>query len=157
MTSSDVAVWLSGSSLLVSILALWRAGRGRALDLRTSALKDVAELRSTLGDLLEKIPTAVQSRRNASTALGNTGATERFCRSADEDTGEIQGLVTRLNDAAQTSVHAPYAEVEQVALIAREVRTRAQQLVDKYAAAWAQDEASREYLRRAAADRVNRR
>ena len=157
MTSSDLAVWISGSSLLVSILALWRVGRGRALDLRTSALKDVAELRSTLGDLLEKIPPAVQSRRNVAAALGNTGATERFRGEADADSNEIQGLLTRLNDAAQTSAHAPYSDIEQMALTAREVRTRAQQLSEKYAAAWAQDEASREYLRRAAADRVNRR
>lgn len=106
---------------------------------------------------MTKIPTALQSRRNVSSALGNTGATAAFRVAAAADADEIQGLLTRLNDAAQTSVHAFYSEVEQMALTTREVRTRAQQLSEKYAAAWAQDEASREYLRRIAADRANRR
>ena len=62
--------WLTVCSIVLSIVALWRTGRIRVLDLRTKTRKDLAELRQTLDHLLQSLPIRIQSRERAMAAIG---------------------------------------------------------------------------------------
>jgi hypothetical protein len=98
MTSNDVAVLISGGSFLVSVLAWWRSGRVRILDIRTNVRRDVAELRLDLDALSTQITRGVQSRIAASAPTGGGGALEAFRRDADTDSAAIGPLRIQLNE-----------------------------------------------------------
>jgi hypothetical protein len=90
-------MWIAVGSLLVSIAALWRAGRVRVLDLRTSLRKDAVELRLALDDLATTIPASVQSRMRVSAAAsGMGGAMDQFRAEAEADGAAIAALRARL-------------------------------------------------------------
>jgi len=67
-----VFVAIPAGSLVVGVLALWRSGRRRVLDLRTGVRKDAAELRLSLELLSKAIPAAVHSRLCVSAATGSS-------------------------------------------------------------------------------------
>jgi hypothetical protein len=156
MTSNDVAVLISGGSLLVSVLAWWRSGRARVLEIRTSVRKDVTELRLELDALSTQIAAALQSRERASAATGRGGALEVFRKNAEIDRAAIEPMRTQLNEIERIRPLALYDEVEAKALTAQAVRTRVRQLVGKYDSAAREDERTREYLRNAMTARAQR-
>lgn len=157
MTDSDLAVWISGGSLLVSAFALWRSGRVRVLDLRTKIRKDAVELRVSLNDLLKAIiPLAVQSRTNVSSAAGRTGALDIFRTEAEADTATLNGLLAELKNIEPIGLLASYSDIEAKAVSVHEIGTRVKQLHEKYLAAADADEKIREHLRNAAIARVSR-
>jgi hypothetical protein len=157
MTATEVALWISGGSLLVSVLAWWRSGRVRVLDLRTSVRKDVAELRVTLDDLAQTIPVAIQSRANVSAPIGHSGGPlQQFREGAKADASLIEDLRSRLAAAERVRLLASYSEVEAKAVALRTVRAHIELLQAKYLAAAAADEKVREHLRAAVRDRANR-
>jgi hypothetical protein len=146
-TANDVAVWISGGSLLLSAVALWRSGRVPVLDIRTSVRTDIAELRLRLDALSQTIPAAVQSRVRVAAATGSGGATELFRQGAEADTATVRGLYEQLDRIARIPLLASYGQIEANSVAAREVRTRVEQLSAKYAAAAHEDAAAREHIR----------
>ena len=150
-------MWIAIGSLLVSILALWRAGRVRVLDLRTDVRKDVVELRLALENLAATIPVAVQSRERVSAAAGMMGgAMEQFRAEARADTATVETLRGQLGGIEPIPLLASYNTVEAKAVTAQEVRVRVQALRDKYLAAADTDAKTREHLRASAIARRNR-
>jgi hypothetical protein len=147
-------VWLAIGGLLVSPLALWRAGRVRVLDLRTTVHKDAAELRLALEDLAGTIPRAIQSREHVAAATGQAGALQQFRTEADADIAAVAALRVRLSGIEPIRLLASYSTVEAKVVTAHEVRLRVQQLREKYKAAAAADAQEGEHLRAAVEARV---
>lgn len=144
-----VSVWIAGGSLLVSAVALWRSGRVRVLDRRTELRTDIADLWPRLRELEATIPAAVKSRTNASSAigLGNSGAVAGFRAGAEEDAETVHGLKARLDEIGRIPWLATYGRIEAKVVAARTVRTRFEQLAEKYAAAAREDESTRQHVR----------
>jgi hypothetical protein len=140
MTMSD---WIALSSLGVAIAAFWRSGRARVLDLRTTVLRDSADTRLALDQLAEKIPRCLQSRQAVCSMGGQSGALAQFQEGVARDTEELGRLRNRLAGIPWISTLDRYGAAEDAAVAVQEIRTRVQQLSDKYAAAWAEDEAAR--------------
>jgi molybdopterin converting factor small subunit len=147
-------MWITIGGLLVSILALWRAGRLRVLDLRTTLRNDAAELRLALENLAATIPAAVQSRERLAAATGQAGAFQQFRLEAETDRATVETLRARLSGIEPIPLLASYDTVEAKVVTAHEVRLRVQQLREKYTAAAAGDAQEREYLRAAAEARA---
>jgi hypothetical protein len=158
----SIATWIpvsiAAGSLLVSIIALWRTGRVRVLDVRTRIRKDVAGLRVTLEVLSKTIPAAVRSRQAATAAMGQfkSGSMERFSREAEEDAATIERLQIALNNIERTWLSLSYDDVEAKAVAAHDIAARACVLQEKYARASASDEMTREHLREASIARMKR-
>lgn len=146
--------WIALGSLVVAIAAWWRSGRAHALALRTGVFKDATDLRLALDDLSRKIPSGLQSRERVSAALGRGGALEQFRAEAHADAAEVGQLLARLAGIPAISTLATYGKVEEVALELRAIAGRVQQLAAKYAAAWDEDEASRQHIRDAMIARI---
>ena len=144
-----VSLGIAGGSLLVSVAALWRSGRVRVLDRRTEVRRDLADLRPRLDGLERSIPDAVQSRVrvNSAIGLGGSGAEEVFKKGADADLAAVREFRGQLDDIGRLRWLAGYGSVEEKLVAARTVRTRFEQLADKYAAAGRQDEATRKHIR----------
>ncbi len=139
------------------IVALWRSGRSPVLTVRTSVRKDVAELRVRLDDLAATVPMAVQSRQRVASAVGGMGsALDQFCAGADKDKATIESLQKRLGEIECVPLLAGYGALEGKVTAVQEVRTRVDQLAEKYAEAADADGKIREHLRAAALGRVNR-
>lgn len=150
--------WISMGGLIVSMAAFWRSGSVRVVDLRTNVRKEIAELRVILDDLLKQIPHRVQSRERAWATIGlaTSGAMVEFRNTADGHVAEIQQLRAQLDHLEPIPRLATYTVVENRAVAERTIRSRTQQLLDKYAAAAREDDATREHARKAALDRVGR-
>jgi hypothetical protein len=154
---NEVPLLLSGGSLLVAVVSLWRSGRSPVLAMRTSVRKDVAELRIWLDTLSATFPVAVQSReRVAAAAGGRGGALESFRESVRADQAEVARMRAQLDEIERMPRLYSYSTLEAKSVAAQEVRTRVLQLQEKYAAAAAADEATRKHLRDAAIARANR-
>jgi hypothetical protein len=135
--------WIAIGSLLVSVVALWRAGRVRTLDLRINLRKDAVELRLALEKLTATIPAAIQSRSAIAAATGQAGALQRFRNEAEADLPTVAALRARLDGIEPVPLFAGYGTVEAKVVAAHEVRLRMQELREKYATALAADEAAR--------------
>lgn len=142
--ASDIAVWISGGSLLVSAAALWRSGRVRVLDLRTSIRRQVAELRLEFAIIPRTIDAAVVSRQSAHAAVGRTGATAAFRQTAEADKIAVPQWLAKLDEIGAIPLRAGYAALEAKMVAVQEVRTRLDQLTQKYAAAAREDEKTRQ-------------
>jgi hypothetical protein len=152
MTLSD---WIAGGSLVVSLFALWRTVVAPTQALRTSVLRDAAELRVDLDALAKQIPFCVQSRDRVSSAIGRGGALDIFKAEAAADLAETGALELRIGEIEGiTSWTSSYADMEDKAKAMTSVRARAKQLADKYAAGFAQDESTRAHLRDSATQRA---
>ena len=136
--------WIALSSLAVAFLALWRSGRARVLDLRTSVLKDQAQARLEIDELTEKIRRCLKSREVVCAMTGQSGALEHFRGEVAADTAELDRLHSRLAGIGWVSGLANYQKAEEIAVAVHELRGRVQQLREKYAAAWAEDEVQRQ-------------
>jgi len=146
--------WTALGSLLIAAIALWRTFVTPVRTLRTSVLREIAEVRLELTALAEKIPFGVQSRERVSAAVGRGGNVEIFKREATSDADEVKGLIARLPELENLSRFQSYADMEAKAQAVAGVRTRARQLAEKYASAIAADDATRAYLRDAASARA---
>src|SRR5262245_26231991 len=118
MTFGNAAVWISG---VLSIIAIWRTGRVRVLDLRTKLRKDAAELRVTLEGLAARIPVAVNSRANVTSVTQQTGALEGFRQEAEADAAEVKALQAKVQGIEPIPLLAGYGAIERRAVIAHEV------------------------------------
>jgi hypothetical protein len=149
---------MSLGSLTVAVAAFWRAGRVRVLDLRTTARKEVAELRVILDELFRQVPFRIQSRERAWSAIGMalSGAMQEFRTTAESPITEIRQLQAQLGELEAVPALATYNAVEAKVVALRAVHARIQQLSDKYAVAAREDDATREHVRKAALDRASR-
>ncbi|HEV2471190.1 MAG TPA: hypothetical protein VGS41_00890 [Chthonomonadales bacterium] len=140
---------IAAGSLLVSVVALWRSGRVRVLDRRTELRGDLADLRPRVDALERVISDAVQSRVRANSAvgLGRSGAEVMFKKAAEDDSATVQEFRRELDEIDRVPVLAGYRRIEKKMVAARTLRTRFEQLADKYAAAAREDEATRKHLR----------
>ena len=134
MQTSD---WIAMGALGVSAAALWRTEWLHVSDRRMSARKEEAALRLALDELFKKIRLGLQSRQRIAAMNGQAGNLANFTEEVAADTQELERLQTRL--ALATSSAA-----QDAAVIMHEVRARAEQLLAKYAAAWAEDEVQRQ-------------
>jgi hypothetical protein len=146
--------WTALGSLLIAAIALWRTFVTPVRTLRTSVLREIAEVRLELTALAEKIPFGVQSRERVSAAVGRGGNVEIFKREATSDADEVEGLIARLPELENLSRFQNYGDMEAKAQGVAGVRARARQLAEKYASAIAADDATRAYLRDAASARA---
>jgi hypothetical protein len=142
---------------VLSIVALWRSGRVRVLDMRMSLRKELVELRHALDELKSHIPAAVESRLRVSAAAGAMGgAVEEFDREATNDTATVTELQACLTTIEPIPWLAGYSTLEAKALDAYKVRIAVERLATKYQAAAEADTEVRKHLRDAMIARGNR-
>jgi hypothetical protein len=141
---SDLTGWITGT---VALVALWRTGRVRVLDLRLTVRKGIAEIGVDVDHLARRLEYAVQSRTGVASATGQAGALQAFREQAEADRAEIQAMRQRLQDLNRLSMFATYLQVEDRAVGLETVRTLYRQLSEKYDAAIRDDDAQRTYLR----------
>ncbi len=132
----------------MSIVAFWRGGRVRVLDRRTELLKDIADLRPRLESLERSISNAVQSRVNASAAIGSalSGAVQAFKDAAVLDTVDVGVLRAQLEETSRLPFFQTYGRIEARMVLVRELRTRFEGLAEKYAGAAREDAATRQQV-----------
>ena len=145
-TASD---WIAGASFLVSAYALLQVQRIRIGDRRTELLRDIANLRPKLEALERSMPDAVRSRVNvnAATGLGRSGAEKIFLDVAEADLATVRELRGQLDEIARVPWLAGYGRIEAKLVAARTLRTRFEQIAEKYVAAGREDEAKRQQIR----------
>lgn len=141
----SISVWISGGSLLVSAIALWRAGRVRVLDRRMELRKDVADLWPRLRELKAAMLAAVQPRTHALAALGLARSEQELLASADADAVDV--LRARLDEIGRLPWFATHRTIEAKIVAARTVRTQFELLADKYVAAAREDKDTRQHVR----------
>jgi hypothetical protein len=105
-------------------------------------------------ELLRQIQLGVMSRERVSSVTGRGGALEMFRATAEMDRVELEALRTDLAAVAKVTLLASYGQVEAKAVIAQEIRTRVNLLSERYRAAFAEDERSREHIRADQAEHV---
>lgn len=145
----DASIWISGGSFGVSLIALWRSGRNRVLDLRTAVRKEVSALRVEIDAMPGRIAGAMQSRRAIGAATGMTGAHMAFQTMCEADLTAVEGLRSQIVNADHIPFWATYSDVEAKMLTASEVRGRLTQMSEKYKAARTEDEKMSDQLRAA--------
>jgi hypothetical protein len=155
MTMSE---WISGGSLLIALFALWRTFAAPTIALRTTLVRELAQLRVELAALSTQIPFGLQSRQRVSSALGTGGGNlEIFKRETEADLAEVRTIEGRVGDMeGVVRWITSYADMEEKAKEVTSARTRAKQLADKYAAAFAKDEADRAFIRESVTQRAAR-
>jgi hypothetical protein len=126
------ALVVSGVSLLLSMLALWRAARGKALDLRMTLRRDVAELRVMMDELVGRINRALQPTAERA---ADSAALQALRREADTDSAQLEALRGRLNEINVVPPLCSYRALESKCTVAQAIRTRVGQLTDKYSPA----------------------
>jgi len=152
MTTSE---WISGGSLLVALFALWRTFAAPTIALRTTLVRELAQLRVELAALSTQIPFGLQSRQRVSSALGAGGNLEIFKRETETDLAEVHTIAGQVGDMEGVFRWiTSYADMEEKAKEVTSARTRAKQLADKYAAAFAKDEADRAFIRESVTQRA---
>lgn len=132
MLTAEWALAISGASLLLSVLALWRSARFKVLDLRSQLRGDVAELRVTMDELVAQINRALPPSREAPIESATLAALRR---EADMDSLQLEALRARLNEINVVAPFASYRTLEAKCALARAIRTRIGQLADKYSSA----------------------
>lgn len=132
MLVGEYALSVSGGSLLLSMLALWRTARFKMLDLRTQLRRDVAELRVTMDEMVAHINRALQP--TAERPL-ESAALLALRREADMDSLQLEALRRRLNEINILAPFSSYKALEAKCALAQAIRTRVRQLADKYASA----------------------
>jgi hypothetical protein len=150
MQTSD---WIATIALVVAIATWLQTRSARVSDQRVSILKDQTALRMALDELARKIDLGALSRSRVAGMTGQRVAAEAFQAEAAADAGELRRLRARLASIPWIST-ARAAEDASVAV--QEVRTRVEQLREKYAAAWADDEIQRQRRYDEMMARVNR-
>jgi hypothetical protein len=153
LTRSD---WTAIGSLVIAGIALWRALVAPVRSLQTSVFREAAELRVEINALEPKIALGVQSRQRvlAATGSGLGGNYQIFKNEADADFAEVTTLKGRLAEIERRDHCLTYRTVEGKVAAVTGLRARVRQLAEKYAAAMAADDATRQYLRDAATQRV---
>ena len=129
MPVGEWALAVAGTSLLVSLLALWRTARFRVLDLRTQLRRDVAELRVTMDEMVAHINRSLQPTAERPI---ESAALQAHKREADMDSLQLEALRGRLNEINVVAPFASYKTLEVKCAIAQAIRTRIHQLADKY-------------------------
>jgi hypothetical protein len=132
MLAGEWALVVSGGSLLLSMLALWRSARFKALDLRTQLRRDVAELRVTMDEIVAHINRALQPTTERPL---ESAALQALRREADMDSLQLEALRGRLNEINVVAPFCSYRTLEAKCALAQAIRTRVRQLADKYSSA----------------------
>lgn len=127
----STSVWISGGSLLISAIALWRSGRVRVLDRRTELRKDLADLWPRLGGLKAVIRAASTPRTHAMAAVGLVRSEQELLAAPDADAVKV--LRALIDEIGRIPWFATSGKIEAKIVAARTVRTRFELLADKYA------------------------
>jgi len=143
---------------MVALFALWRTFAAPTVALRTTLVRELAQLRVELAALGKQIPFGLQSRQRVSSALGTGGGNlEIFKRETETDLAEVHTIESQVGDMdGVVRWISSYADMEEKAKEVTSARTRAKQLADKYAAAFAKDEADRAFIRESVTQRAAR-
>ncbi|CRY18736.1 hypothetical protein [Burkholderia pseudomallei] len=145
-------------ALAISVYTAVRTHKIKSLDLRLELRTTIADAHLALATARGLVTLGDRSRQRvlAARGLGGSGATEAWRQAVERDQTELDGLAAavRSEDADFTAFSQEQLESEVVA--ARKARARLAELIEKYRAAYAEDDEMRREIRQEARDRVNR-
>lgn len=144
--------------MVVGIYSLIRTHKIKSLDLRLELRTIVADVHLALATARGLLTLGDRSRQRvlAARGLGSSGAMEAWRQAVERDQTGLDGIAAtaRSEDADFTALSQEQLESEVVA--ARKARARLAELIEKYRAAYAEDDEMRREIRQDARDAVNR-
>ncbi|KGX51346.1 kinetochore Spc7 family protein [Burkholderia pseudomallei] len=144
--------------MVAGIYSLVRTHKIKSLDLRLELRTTVADVHLALATARGLLALGDQSRQRVLAARGQvgSGAMTGWRQSVEQDQAELDKLAAaaRSEDADFTALSQEQLESEVVA--ARKARARLAELIEKYRAAYADDDQRRREIRQDARDDVNR-
>lgn len=145
-------------ALAISVYTAVRTHKIKSLDLRLELRTTVADVHLALATARGLLTLGDQSRQRVLAARGQagSGAMTGWRQLVEQDQAELDKLAAaaRSEDADFTALSQEQLESEVVA--ARKARARLAELVEKYRAAYADDDETRREIRQDARDAVNR-
>ncbi len=145
-------------ALAISGYTTFRMHKIKSLDLRLELRTTVADVHLALATARGLLTLGDQSRQRvlAARGLGGSGAMVAWRQAVEGDQAELDRLAAaaRSENADFTALSQEQLESEVVA--ARKARARLVELIEKYRAAYAEDDEMRREIRQDARDEVNR-
>lgn len=144
------------SGAIMGFVSYRRTGHLKALDLRLQLRKAEADLHDAVNGLPNLLEQANRSRANVSAAIGmyQSGQFKLWTEEYGKDTATIETMIQELPAAGATYSKMSHSDLESALVRVHVQQQKAQRLRDKYRAALAADDRTREQIQADARARV---
>ncbi|HFT8007801.1 TPA: hypothetical protein ACU9T0_000917 [Burkholderia cenocepacia] len=144
--------------MIAGIYSLVRTHKIKSLDLRLELRTTVADIHLALATAGGLLTLGDRSRQHvfAARGLGRSGAMEAWRQAVERDQTELDGLAAAAHSENADFTALSQEQLESEVVAARKARARLAELVEKYRAAYSEDDEMRREIRQEARDRVNR-